>query len=80
MRARTVTLGHGIPQAFPIGLDPAPFEGSARGNPFVPGFAASIQPCPSVHFGAAGHPRFRVRHTRLGGFGEPGLRRAWESG
>ena len=28
MRARTVTLGHGIPQAFPIGLDPAPFEGS----------------------------------------------------
>jgi cell shape-determining protein MreC len=30
----------------------------------------------SVHFVVAGHPRFRVRHTRLGGFGEPGLRRA----
>src|SRR6056300_1405533 len=28
LRGRTVTLGTGIPQSFPIALDPAPFEGS----------------------------------------------------
>ena len=28
LRSKTVTLGHGIPQQFPIQLDPVPFEGA----------------------------------------------------
>ena len=28
LRGRSTTLGHGIPQVFPIGLDPAAFEGA----------------------------------------------------